>query len=691
MIIRIELLSDLCSYSGEVYNTVVDTDVVYDNYGLPYIPAKRIKGCIRESALDLQKMGLISHYEEIFGKEGNRQSCFTLSNAYIENYDKTVNALASYPVKALTEKQKVLAQYTYTRTQTAIDNETGSAIENSLRTLRVVKKGMVFEAELHFNDAVLAAHKEYIDEFTKAVSITKHMGISRTRGLGLVSMSCLSDNQKQERHLLFDKQKLTDSCFMEYSIHLKSNMICKSSLGNEAKSEDFIDGGKVLGIIAGALGKEEYQKIMNDIIVSNAYIEVDGKRTIPGRNSLQKVKNQKYKNGAMKIVDMMYHNPNKGQNLQYTPANIAYISDNGKVTSVDTEISYHHQRPDDKSIGHVTSSNGQFYQLGSICSGQTFKGYISASKNVEETIVDAIRKLGSVRMGYGKNSEFGEVTFTLDSVKNISVNEINKTIFHDAELSLIADMILYNDNGMLVADIKTLESYLRSFFGVEDIKVETPFVTYKTIGGFNVTWGRRKQIFNAIAKGSVMKLHSEKGIPVTMGAPYFIGERNSEGYGEVKFTPVKDNEEVIVYKAVENKIVENENTDQTIIKSLLEKECEKQIDYIIRDTVKTKLNNSSNLNSAVAKLRLMYRMYSTYDKLNFEVNELENAENCKKLASLIVPNDVVDTAIKYIQVTYNDPKFALDWNDSHKFKTVYYSYLTELKNLVKTDRSKEEK
>ena len=60
MKLYIKLLSDLCTYSGESYNSMVDTDVVYDKYGIPYIPAKRIKGCIREAALELLEFGLIS-------------------------------------------------------------------------------------------------------------------------------------------------------------------------------------------------------------------------------------------------------------------------------------------------------------------------------------------------------------------------------------------------------------------------------------------------------------------------------------------------------------------------------------------------------------------------------------------------------------------------------------------------------
>ena len=54
MKITIKLLSDLCTCSGETYNSDVDMDVVYDENGIPYIPAKRIKGCIREAAHEMK-------------------------------------------------------------------------------------------------------------------------------------------------------------------------------------------------------------------------------------------------------------------------------------------------------------------------------------------------------------------------------------------------------------------------------------------------------------------------------------------------------------------------------------------------------------------------------------------------------------------------------------------------------------
>ena len=52
--IKIELLSDMCVSDGGIYNSAIDTDICYDEYGFPYIPAKRLKGCLRECALELK-------------------------------------------------------------------------------------------------------------------------------------------------------------------------------------------------------------------------------------------------------------------------------------------------------------------------------------------------------------------------------------------------------------------------------------------------------------------------------------------------------------------------------------------------------------------------------------------------------------------------------------------------------------
>ena len=48
--IKITLKSDLCAGSGYSYAGIIDSDICYSKNGIPYIPARRIKGCLREAA-----------------------------------------------------------------------------------------------------------------------------------------------------------------------------------------------------------------------------------------------------------------------------------------------------------------------------------------------------------------------------------------------------------------------------------------------------------------------------------------------------------------------------------------------------------------------------------------------------------------------------------------------------------------
>ena len=68
-------------------------------------------------------------------------------------------------------------------------------------------------------------------------------------------------------------------------------MICKSAKGNQADTENYIAGSKVLGLLAGAL-KEKYSTVLDggELIVSNAYIMNKGKDVCRGKFHCKKSK-----------------------------------------------------------------------------------------------------------------------------------------------------------------------------------------------------------------------------------------------------------------------------------------------------------------------------------------------------------------------------------------------------------------
>lgn len=284
-------------------------------------------------------------------------------------------------------------------------------------------------------------------------------------------------------------------------------------------------------------------------------------------------------------------------------------------------------------------------------------------------------------MGYGRNSEFGQIDFTLDSVENATSKE---TLIHDADLLLASDAILYNDNGMLVADLDALKAYLNAYFGVDDIEIESPFLSYNAIGGFNVTWRRKKQIFSALSKSSCMKVHSDTGFKASYNHSYFIGERVSEGFGETVLEKPKENDCVCVYKPFTKEKNMNKDVDLTVINSLLEKEFEECMDEKVREVVANNKMSSDQLNPALSKMRLLFRTKSDYNEMKNEFEQLESA-NKNKCTNLMkdLPMDVLSDLEKEIQDEYAN--FKLRWSEEKKFRKLYSAYIRELKYRVKVE------
>lgn len=736
MKLYIKLLSDMCTYSGETYNSIVDTDVVYDVHGIPYIPAKRIKGCIREAALELLEFGLISReeYEKLFGKEGNQQSGFSLSNAYLKEHAALVAVAEHFKENGLAAPQNVLEQYTDLRTQTAVDLETGVADKNSLRTMRVIRRGLEFEAECNPGKNVDAELQKVLK---LAVSLVKHMGVSRSRGLGLVEMKLDStgemDSKGTNKHVLITKEQLKEQNKISYRITLNSTMVCKSPQGNQAQTQDYIAGSKVLGLLAGALGRENYLELMENhgIRVSNAYIMNGEKRCMPARISLQKQKDQSYdEEGKMLIKDMLYAPDVTGK--QMTPAGVAYMDADHHTAGVVTEISYHHQRPADKSVGRATGEDGSsFYQLCGISAGQTFGGAIYADKVCAEKILEAVNALGEVRMGYGKSSEFGAVDFALYDVE--SSGEQSPSTMHDAVLTLGSDVILYNEYGMPSTEINVLKNCLEAVTGVDDLELTHPFLDFALIGGFNVTWQRRKPAFHALGKGSTFLVHSDKGFDAGRLRSQFIGERTAEGYGELILTPAETSADVCIYKtsdgtlkddeesevkssepldteeAIRKKLIAGEETG-CILQQLLQTEFARQIEESVRTRLKAEVGKAQNmftekredseermvkrgLNASVAKLRAIFKNETSYQGMKEQADAIEDKKKrkiCQDILTLIDSKQLAAEVSEKINDRYQIP-FISQWDETTLYKNIYRIYLIELKYLVKSLNKAEKK
>lgn len=201
--LKITTLSEVLVGSGEGWGATIDSDIVFDEYGLPCIPAKRIKGVLRESAIEVaemfEKSKIDTNWQEkvemVFGKRGEIDSspvCF--DNLYLEELEEHEKnrkwlqwaMMEEYP--SLISRDMILKTFTNIRQQTAI-NKDGIADDNSLRTIRVLKRNILFSGAIQVEDGF------ELDPLCLAVSNLRYIGTNRNRGFGHIHCE-LCDNKQ---------------------------------------------------------------------------------------------------------------------------------------------------------------------------------------------------------------------------------------------------------------------------------------------------------------------------------------------------------------------------------------------------------------------------------------------------------------------------------------------------------------
>lgn len=289
----ITLKSDLCVGSGYSYAGIIDSDVCYDAYGIPYIPAKRLKGILREAAEficaspeereeekindtlpEAEKMVYIwpEDIDKLFGVNGKSiyedgkysYTGIRLHNAYIENYKDVYESLDSLNnrFKEYVTPQSVLEQFTIVKTQTKIDSQDGTAQDQSLRSTRAVKhyspfdseKEMVFVGEVE----LLGLNEEDAKKLDQIVKAVRNIGLNRNRGMG--SVRCTLQellNKKNNNDSVEKKEPYVDITAIDDTEELYKLSYCVRNtaplvfnVGSNYETERYIPGQSVLGYFA---------------------------------------------------------------------------------------------------------------------------------------------------------------------------------------------------------------------------------------------------------------------------------------------------------------------------------------------------------------------------------------------------------------------------------------------------------
>ncbi|WP_130862030.1 RAMP superfamily CRISPR-associated protein [Bacilliculturomica massiliensis] len=439
--LQIELKSDFCTTTGEAIPGMLNSKTALE-YGIPYIPAKRIKGCLLVAGREMADNGVISQEAlfRIFGRPGLERAegirvedgrlsavpgyLFGRENGEVVAAGEYERLLKTAKERTDIDEQLLEDIFTGKRTRTALDKKRGTAKNHSLRTVQVVPAGILFTSRI---EGELGEEEEKI--LHSCVKGLRHMGIGITRGMGEVRCTLKkieygNEEVKESLSILKEFPKETEIS-LSYEIELEQPVVMA---GGQEDGLNQIQASAVSGALAGmyikmnSLGDsahedESFRRIFlrDGVQFGNAFLKRDGIQYVPAPKAFAVPKEDR---------KAWFNSMAGGQAVRKKQISSQICLDTNGLYLAEPhkEIHFHHARPADRGIGHALNDRaedtsvptGQFFHYIALSKGQTFAG---SWRGKAEDILALTKCLEAyqyrLRLGTSKTAEYGNCRFRI--------------------------------------------------------------------------------------------------------------------------------------------------------------------------------------------------------------------------------------------------------------------------------------
>ena len=619
-ILEITLQSDLCAGMGKHFAAMLDLDTALDKYGIPYIPSKRLKGCMREMA---EYIGCES-IDCIFGKGGSSESdSIRVSNAVIKDYEEITDTIRGKAVNP----SKITDLFCSVKAETAIDSETGSAKDASLRFIRVVNKlsplstgseNLKFYSDLSFDE-------KYLSDIEKIAKALRNIGYHRNRGLGAVSCKLIDAKQSDNAFngFAFERDKEYE---ISYTIRLESDLMLPAD--DSLHSRDYIPGTAVLGAMAAKYNKTDMPYEFNDVFFTkdvkfnNLYIAKKNYENgsfinyFPAPRFLATIKaaqeNEKGIYNLLKVTDK--------SEKQYKPIKDKYINYGYGLRETESKIVYHHS---------INVNDGGLYMQFCLSGGQYFSGTIVGRGDKLEVIYKLLSD-GVLNLGRSKTAQYSYC-----KIKRIEVNEINEKTVSVPE-NIVCAYIFESDAALTDGDgnYTTSLSDALSLLGIgENEATDETAIAVNSVGGYNSKWNQKKPRVPVIAAGSCIVFRSKS--PFSAPEIRYIGEKNNEGFGRVRLIVGAD---ALTVNTETLKKADSSEADSKIISAVKKAEKEDEpLEKAIKLADKIKLQSSQ-----VGRIILMCKESNDFKDFNERINSIKTDDVREKANNIFKKETLED-------------------------------------------------
>ena len=565
----ITLKSDLCAGSGYSYAGIIDNDICYDAFGIPYIAARRLKGCLREAA---ELIGLSE--EEICGLFGSggadKVKGIYIDNAYIDHYEEVRSDIEKLgkDFRRYITPQSILEQFTTVKAQTRI-GKGGAAEDNSLRYTRTVNHYSPLNTaeEMRFTAIVVlpgGMSEECEKAFRNTVTALRNIGMNRNRGLG--SVRCILEDIPQDNTGMLPEimengtkcDRMSDDTAeytLQYTVKNISPLVMSTS--NDFKTEKYISGRSVLGFFAGAYlrtsGKsaedDEFKELFlkNKVLFGGLYPAEERKNGIdiyyPAPAFINRLKKtKKYVNASEDVPRTEEECSKRGIPAEYAcgygnqpkrlKGKFVCMKDGGiLVKEPATDIVYHHTK---KSKRQGAVDGDLLYTTEVLREQQHFSGEITGRGDQIKVLAELLTE-NTLRFGKSKSAQYGTCVLT-EEPKIIKKSGESRVYKKESRVLAVleSDAVFVNQMGYTVRCDEVREQIRDSLKIREDDREESfSEIESGVLTGYYSKWNLKRTALPVVKAGSTFEFVLADDL-VTDSEVFWTGENNGEGFGRIR-------------------------------------------------------------------------------------------------------------------------------------------------------------
>lgn len=602
MILRITLLSNAIITNGNG-DALIDLDSDYNEYGLPYISAKRLKGMLKDSANELISMGQDINVLRLFGDENN-EGIIKLSDARLQDYEILEKLSNDFKPDLFKNSFSVVLN------QTSLD-ERGVAKKGSLRRFRAYDKGLVFESEIEEN-----LKQEFQKDLELICLNLRYIGHKRTRGFGKVKCEIIDS-------LSNEKTAQTNEIHKDIMVFTLLDDVVLTSLSGDENTVD------TKGYLSASAIKGAFKKLGVEYLKpQNAYFYDDKNIFYPAPMNLKKYK---YKDDLAVFNEVT----EKGDDEKKSSIGGYVCIKNGVLSKakISTTNKTHTSLADKENMSlkelEKYENEGEYknkiFSYTALSKGQKFA--IKLDKN------DNFSSLNGkvLRLGKSANSQYGRVKISFESSSDNEAS-FNKEFY----LVAISPILIRGNDGGFEPSFDALKNALEK----QGLKLEKIVISrYEKAQFYNNSYKCKTPQVMGFSIGSVFKVNGNLNQELVQ-----LVIQDEFGFGWLK-----------AYKSFDNLVLEKNEQEKSQTNEISQNEL-KNIEPALKNILKQDLEQRVFLSDE-------YKNYVIQDENYKKHGETFSASELSRMQSIVNAFETNKDFKKQFEDKYKDSAFYKKMQD----------------------------